>query len=67
MRNESARPWEAASYAQLSRTDPPKETSMFSPESYAFRGPALWDGERYRKLDIEDEDDRHLSLPVKNG
>jgi YidC/Oxa1 family membrane protein insertase len=67
VRNESGRPWQAASYAQLSRTDPSKDTSMFNPESYAFRGPAMWDGERYRKLDIEDEDDRTLSLPVKNG
>jgi YidC/Oxa1 family membrane protein insertase len=67
VRNQSRQPWQAASYTQLSRTDPPKETSMFSPESYAFRGPALWDGERYRKLDIEDEEDRALSQPVTNG
>jgi YidC/Oxa1 family membrane protein insertase len=67
VRNRSGQPWQAASYAQLSRTDPPAETSMFSPESYAFRGPALWDGERYRKLDIEDEEDRKLAVPVTGG
>jgi YidC/Oxa1 family membrane protein insertase len=67
VRNASGRPWQAASYAQLSRTDPAKDTSMFNPESYAFRGPAMWDGERYRKLDIEDEEDRKLALPVMNG
>lgn len=67
VRNQSGRPWQAASYAQLSRTDPAKDTSMFNPESYAFRGPAMWDGERYRKLDIEDAEDRELSVSVKNG
>ena len=39
---------------------------MFDVESYAFRGPAIYDGTKYRKLDIEDSEDRP-SIDVRNG
>jgi YidC/Oxa1 family membrane protein insertase len=64
--NGSAEPWTAAPYAQILRSDPPIDRSMFRVESYAFRGPAIWDGDRYRKLDIEDEAD-HIDLQATNG
>ena len=38
-----------------------------SPERFAFNGPAIWDGGKYRKLKIADEDDAHLSIPVTTG
>ena len=31
---------------------------MWDPETFAFRGPAYYDGDAYQKLDIEDEEDR---------
>ncbi len=44
--NTSAAPWTAASYARISRIDPDVEQSMFKVESYAFRGPAIYDEAR---------------------
>jgi YidC/Oxa1 family membrane protein insertase len=67
VRNSGGEPWEGAAYAQILRTDPPVEYSMFRVDSYAFRGPAIWDGEKYRKLDIEDRDDSKLAIQVTNG
>ena len=34
------------------------ERSYFKVETYAYRGPAIFDGKGYRKLDVEDEEDR---------
>jgi len=69
VRNGSAAPWPAAPYAQILRNDLPISTSFLNPnpERYAFRGPAIFDGARYRKLKISDEDDRHLNIEVTNG
>ncbi len=67
--NRSAMPWMAAPYAQILRDDPPIHTSIFStnPERFATRGPAIWDGGKYRPLKITSDDDRHLNIPVTNG
>lgn len=67
--NTSAAPWAAASYARLSRVDPKTERSMFKVESFAFRGPAIYDpaGKKYQKLDIEKSENQNLSRPVKDG
>ncbi|HXO16416.1 MAG TPA: membrane protein insertase YidC, partial [Steroidobacteraceae bacterium] len=60
-------PWTARPYAQILRNDPPTKRSMFDVESYAFHGPAIYDGTKYRKLDITDTQDSHLSLEVRDG
>jgi YidC/Oxa1 family membrane protein insertase len=67
--NHSSAPWAAAPYAQIVRNDPPTHSSLFStnPERFAAHGPAIWDGSKYRKLKITDEDDRHLNILVKSG
>jgi YidC/Oxa1 family membrane protein insertase len=67
--NTSAAPWAAASYARISRVDPAVERSMFKVESFATRGPAIYDpdGKKYQKLDIEKSENRNLSLTVTNG
>jgi YidC/Oxa1 family membrane protein insertase len=67
--NRSGAPWEAASYAQIHRIDPKIERSLFTTDvsNYAFHGPAIWDGTKYRKLDVEDQDDRSLDIMVTNG
>jgi YidC/Oxa1 family membrane protein insertase len=56
-----------ASYAQFLRHSLGNERSMWDPETFAFRGPAYFDGNAYQKLDIEDSDDQSLSLPVTDG
>lgn len=65
--NRSDAPWTAAPYVQILRNDPRTKRSMFNVESYAFHGPALWDGTKYRKLDTSDKDDSHLSIDVRDG
>jgi YidC/Oxa1 family membrane protein insertase len=69
VRNSSASPWAAAEYAQILRNDPKIERSLITTDvsNYAFHGPAIWDGEKYRKLDIEDDEDRKLAIEVRNG
>jgi len=67
VRNGSSMPWQGATYARIFRNDPRTSTSMFNVESYAFHGPAMWDGTKYRKLDAEDQDDAKLAIDVKDG
>jgi YidC/Oxa1 family membrane protein insertase len=65
--NATQAPWQAASYTQISRTDPPVERSMFKVESFATRCPAIYDGTKYRKLKIEKPEDSALSIDVTHG
>jgi YidC/Oxa1 family membrane protein insertase len=65
--NATQAPWHAVSYARIVRSDPPVERSMFKVESYATRGPAFGEGNKYRKLNIEKTDDATLSIKVTNG
>jgi YidC/Oxa1 family membrane protein insertase len=66
--NRSTAPWQAAIYAQILRQDPPSSRSMFfNVEGNAFHGPAIYDGAKYRKLKIDNADDRHLAVEVRNG
>jgi YidC/Oxa1 family membrane protein insertase len=67
VQNASSTDWKAASYVQFVRHVYPQERSMFDVESYAFRGPAFYDGDKYRKLDVEDEDDLALRTSFTNG
>ena len=65
--NGGTAPWQAGSYAQILRNDPRTKRSMFNTDSYAFHGPAIWDGTKYRKLDVSDANDSKLSLSVTGG
>ena len=65
--NQSTREWRGASYVQLLRQQHKVDRSMFNVESYAFSGPALWDGTRYRKLKIDKDEDRSLNVTVTDG
>ncbi len=67
VQNGSTAPWAAASYAQILHDTPPVERSYFRVESYAFEGPAVYDGTKYRKLTIDNADDAKLSLDVTHG
>jgi YidC/Oxa1 family membrane protein insertase len=59
--------WQARAYAQILRNDAPTKRSYFNTDSYAFHGPAIWDGTKYRRLDVSDEKDGHLALDVTDG
>ena len=65
--NGGAEPVKLASYAQLLRHSLGNKRSMWDPETFAFRGPAYYDGDAYQKLDIEDEEDGLFSRPVTDG
>jgi YidC/Oxa1 family membrane protein insertase len=65
--NGGATPWTARQYAQILRNDPPTKRSYFNVESYAFHGPAIWDGTKFRRLDTSDAQDSRLSLDVRDG
>jgi YidC/Oxa1 family membrane protein insertase len=65
--NATQAPLQAASYAQIWRTDAPVERSMFKVESFATRGPAIYDGTKYRKLKITKPEDTSLSIDVTRG
>jgi YidC/Oxa1 family membrane protein insertase len=65
--NAGQEPVKLASYTQLLRHSVGNKRSMWDPETYAFRGPAYFDGEKYQKLDIEDDEDAALSRPVTGG
>jgi len=65
--NHSQQPWSAAPYARIIKNDPRTKRSMFNVETYAYHGPAVYDGKKYRKLDTADHDDSHLSIDVSNG
>jgi YidC/Oxa1 family membrane protein insertase len=67
--NQSSTEWRAAPYLQFLRQQPAVKRSMFDVESYAFMGPAIYapDGEKYRKLQIDDDEDRAFSESIKNG
>jgi len=69
VQNGSAAPWTAASYARIMRVDPKVEHSMFKVESFAYRGPAIFNpaGDKYQKLDIEDSENQNRSWTVQDG
>ena len=57
VQNASGADWNAASYVQFARHVYSQSRSMFDVESYAFRGPAVYDGEKYQKLSVDPEDE----------
>ena len=67
VQNGGSAPWAAHEYAQILRNDPPTKRSYFNVESYAFHGPAIWDGTKFRRLDTSDAQDTRLALDVHDG
>jgi YidC/Oxa1 family membrane protein insertase len=65
--NRSAGAFGYASYAQILRDDVQPETSMFNVESYSYKGPAYYDGEKYTKLSLGDDDNHTLSRDIRGG
>src|SRR5690606_22597663 len=65
--NTSGSDYKAASYVQIVRHYEHVERSYFRVETYAYRGPAIYDGKAYRKLNIEDEEDRAFKASITGG
>jgi YidC/Oxa1 family membrane protein insertase len=65
--NQSGDAWKAASYVQLVRHYEHVERSYFKVETYAYRGPAIYDGKGYRRLKIEDEENRNYKNTITGG
>ena len=66
VQNHSSAPWQASPYAQVYRDDPRTKSSYFNPNSYAYHGPAVWNG-KYDRLDPSKAENQHLSETVTNG
>jgi len=65
--NASPTAWKAASYVQFVRHMYSQKRSMFDVESYAYRGPAVYDGKRPEKLDANKEDDAKYTQSIADG
>ncbi len=65
--NQSGSEWKAASYVQLVRHYEHVERSYFNVETYAYRGPAVYDGKGSRKLNVEKADDRSYKNSITGG
>lgn len=65
--NTSGSDYKAASYVQILRHYEHVERSYFKVETYAYRGPAIYDGKAYRKLNIEKEEDRAFRATITGG
>ncbi len=63
--NASDKPWSFAPYVQILRYNAPIERSYFRPDSYAFKGPAIYDGSKYQKFDIQKS--ARLDQSIRNG
>jgi YidC/Oxa1 family membrane protein insertase len=67
VQNDSTAPWQAASYAQILRDNVPLPRTMFNVESYASKGPAFDDGNKFQKLALDKDEDRALSRDIQGG
>jgi YidC/Oxa1 family membrane protein insertase len=65
--NPSAQPWSGVPYLQLVRHHVPAERSYMSVDSYSFRGPVLYDGDSYDKLDVDDLAAEPITQIVTSG
>ncbi len=54
-------------YMEILRDHKPVERSMTSVETYSFRGPVIFDGEKYDKLDVEDLVDEPVAFDTTRG
>jgi YidC/Oxa1 family membrane protein insertase len=67
VRNDSATPRKLAEYSQLLRHWEHASRSYFDVETYAFKGPAIYDGAKYQKLNVENAEESKFSATITNG
>jgi YidC/Oxa1 family membrane protein insertase len=59
--------WRGAPYVQMERLHVPVEQSFLSIDSYSFKGPVLYDGEQFTKIDFEDLAREPITQSVQGG
>ena len=67
LENPTDEVWQGAAYARIVRHHTPVERSFTSVDSYSFRGPVLYDGDEYEKLDVEDLIEEPVSQKLAGG
>jgi YidC/Oxa1 family membrane protein insertase len=65
--NRTDEDWQGASYVQIRRQFAALERSMTDVDTYSYRGPVVYDGDKYEKLDIDDLADEPLNQTATNG
>ncbi|HRP86074.1 MAG TPA: membrane protein insertase YidC [Gammaproteobacteria bacterium] len=65
--NEGEAPWTGASYLQIRRLHNPPNRSMMNVESYSFRGPVTFNGEKYEKRNIDDLAKSRVEFTTEGG
>ena len=65
--NDGDAEWAGADYVQIIRDNREIDRSFASVESYSYRGPAVFDGERYEKLDAGDLGDGSWRVNTAGG
>ncbi|MEM7611985.1 MAG: membrane protein insertase YidC [Pseudomonadota bacterium] len=65
--NQTGSAWDAAPYARIVHMTEAADRSMFDVESYSFKGPVVYDGEKYEKHSIGDLQDRSIEIDAVQG
>jgi YidC/Oxa1 family membrane protein insertase len=67
VQNAGATPRKLASYSQFLRHWEHASRSYFNVETYSFKGPFVYDGSKYRELNVENEADSKFSETITSG
>jgi YidC/Oxa1 family membrane protein insertase len=67
VRNTGATVRNVAPYSQILRHWEHASRSYFDVESYSFKGPAFYDGNKSTDLKVEDREDSHFAATATNG
>ncbi|MGO9934565.1 MAG: membrane protein insertase YidC [Steroidobacteraceae bacterium] len=67
VKNEGPAARKLASYAQILRHWEHASRSYFDVESYSFKGPAVYDGTKFKDLNVESEGDSKYTATITNG
>lgn len=67
IRNGTDTAWSGANYVQIRRNHTAIERSMTDVDTYSFRGPVVYDGDKYEKLDIDDLAEEPLQQAITGG
>jgi len=67
VRNGTGEAWQGASYLQLRRRHRQIDRTMTDVDSYSYRGPIVYDGKKYEKIDLEDLAEQPLQMTATGG
>jgi YidC/Oxa1 family membrane protein insertase len=67
VKNDGAAARKLASYAQFLRHWEHASRSYFDVESYSFKGPAVYDGTKFKDLNVESDGDSKYAATITNG